>query len=57
LTENINQIQKRLSNLDALAKDKNAQRDAARQGVSTAQNQLNEVTSQILANRNDLGSA
>jgi hypothetical protein len=57
LTENINQIQKRLSNLDALAKDKNAQRDAARQGVSTAQNQLNEVTSQILGNRNDLGSA
>lgn len=57
MTENINQIQKRLSNLDALAKDKNAQRDAARQGVSTAQNQLNEVTSQILGNRNDLGSA
>lgn len=57
LLDNINKINKSLADLDALAKDKNAQRDAAKQGVTTAQTQLNDVTFQITGNKNDLTAA
>lgn len=57
ITDNINQLKKKIADSDSVDRDLRNQRDTVTQGLQTAQAQLNDVNNQIAVNQRNLNDA